>query len=272
MSRPAENPLPELEPGVRKLLTAPISRDNPLPVYAQIANAIRNLVQSGTLAPGTMLPSERVLCEEFRISRMTLRQAYDVLEREHILHCERGRGTLISPLRMRKQQQEMRSFSEEIRARGGTPRSHLISFQSLLPSGTVREQLSLPPGEKVYRIERIRFSDLTPLALEVVQIPCYLCPDLHLIDLAKESLYSVLEGRYRLSLARSFETISATSPSARDRNLLELPRRTALLIVERRTYTASGTPVELAVTSYRGDLYQAVVHSVRVPANTEARP
>jgi GntR family transcriptional regulator len=270
MSRPAVGP--ELEPGIRKLLTARIDRNDPLPVYAQIANAIRTLVNSGTFPPGTMLPPERVLCNEFRVSRMTLRQAYDVLEREHILHGQRGRGTQISPQRMRKQQQEMRSFSEEIRARGGTPRSRMLSFKSVDPSEPVRAELSVPDGEKVYRIERIRFCDATPLAVEVVQIPCYLCHDLQRVDLTKRSLYDVLEADYGLRLARSLETISAAPPSPRERKHLDLPRGVALLVIERKTYTANGTPVELAMTTYRGDLYQAVVHSVRPPAaRAEAR-
>lgn len=264
MSRPVAGLPVEMEQGLRRLLAAPVDRNHPLPVYVQIADAIRKLVHSGTLAPGTMLPPERVLCDEFQVSRMTLRQAYELLERDHILQRQRGRGTLIAPHRMRKQQQQMRSFSEEIRSRGGRPRSTLLSFQTIAPSDTLRDQLSLPVGEPVFRIERIRFSDATPLALEVVHIPCYLCRGLDRFDLARRSLYSVLESEFGLRLARSLETISAALPSSRDRRLLELRPGTALLVVDRRTYTASGTPVEAAATTYRGDLYQAVVHSVRV--------
>lgn len=271
MSRPVVQLSQELEPGVRKLLAARIERDGSLPVYAQIAAAIRELVSSGTLLPGTMLPPERVLCDEFGVSRMTLRQAYDVLERENILDSQRGRGTLISPQRMRKQQQEMRSFSEEIRSRGGTPRSRLLSFQTIEPALSVREDLSVPAGEKVFRIERLRLNDRTPLALEVVQIPFYLCPGLSRVDLTKRSLYAVLESDCGLRLSRSLETISATLPSPGERELLELPRRTALLVTERKTYTSNGTPVEVAVTKYRADLYQAVVHSVRAATKPKSR-
>ena len=263
MSRPVAGAPLELEQGLRRLLAAPVDRNHPLPVYAQIAEAIRKLVHSGTLPPGTMLPPERVLCDEFQVSRMTLRQAYELLERDHILQRQRGRGTLIAPHRMRKQQQQMRSFSEEIRARGGRPHSTLLSFQTVQPTDNLRDQFSLPEGEQVYRIERIRFSDATPLALEVVHIPCYLCRGLDGFDLARRSLYTVLETEFGLHLARSLESISAALPSSRDRKLLKLCPGTALLVVERKTYTASGTPVEAAVTTYRGDLYQAVVHSVR---------
>jgi GntR family transcriptional regulator len=199
---------------------------------------------------------------------MTLRQAYDLLEREHILHSQRGRGTLVSPPRMRKQQQEMRSFSEEIRARGGNPQSTVLSFRKMQPAAAVREQLSVPAGEEIYRIERIRLSDSTPVAIEIVQIPCYLCPDLQRFDLAQRSLYNVLEQEYAVRLARSLETISAATAGSRERNLLELPRGTAVLVIERKTFTTTGTPVECAVTTYRGDLYQAVVHSVRTATPT----
>lgn len=260
-----------MEPGIRKLMAARIDRDDSLPVYAQIANAIRGLVTSGTLAPGTMLPPERVLCDDFGVSRMTLRQAYDVLERENILNSQRGRGTSVSPQRMRKQQQEMRSFSEEVRASGATPSSKLVAFETIVPPLQVREDLSMPAGERAYRFERIRFSDKTPMAIEVVQIPCYLCPGLERVDLSKRSLYAVMESDYGLQLAHSLENISATLPSPRSRKLLELPRGAAVLTIERKTYTSTGTPAEVAVTTYRGDLYQAVVHSVRSRTKTEGQ-
>ena len=54
----------------------------PEPVYMQIAAAIRDLLRSGRIAPGAALPPEQLLARRFGVSRMTMRQANDVLERE----------------------------------------------------------------------------------------------------------------------------------------------------------------------------------------------
>src|SRR6516165_12267585 len=104
-----------------------IDKDARTPIYLQIAESIGSLLASGALPPGYVLPPERLLCEQFGISRMTLRQAMSLLDREGLIDSRRGIGTVVRPSRLRKQEQELRSFSEEIRERGGRPESRMIS-------------------------------------------------------------------------------------------------------------------------------------------------
>ena len=252
-----------LDESLNRLLTATVDRSSPTPMYAQIAASLRSMIQSGALPPGSLLPSEKQLCGALGVSRMTLRQAYDALSREELVQSQRGRGTQVLPPRMRKEQQSMRSFTEEIRSRGGKPRSEILRFEAVDPSLGSQQSLQLPGGEQVYRIERLRFSDATPLAIEKVEIPCFLCPRLEKFDLVRHSLYEILECEFNLKLGHSIETISASTPSRDERKLLQLPRGVVILRIERRSHTVNDTPVELATTSYRGDIYKAVVRSVR---------
>jgi GntR family transcriptional regulator len=85
-----------------KIVAIRIDKTSPTPVYAQIAEALRALLASGAAPVGTPLPPERVLCEQFSVSRMTLRQAYDILERDGLLESHRGRGTFVAPIKMQK--------------------------------------------------------------------------------------------------------------------------------------------------------------------------
>jgi GntR family transcriptional regulator len=234
-------------------------------MYLQVRDGLRKLCETGTVSPGTALPPERVLCEHLGISRMTLRQAYDLLEREGLIECQRGRGTFVSLRRIQKQQQEMRSFSEEMQARGARPSTRLISFTLMKPSSTANAFFGLPKNELVFEIQRLWLSDGTPLALETVQIPHALCPELKQYDLAKQSLYQVLEEDFGLELTHCVEEISAVPPTRKQKQLLGLPRSGAVLMVRRKTYTRQETPVELAVATYRGDLYTAIVYSSRKP-------
>jgi GntR family transcriptional regulator len=237
-------------------------------MYVQIAASLRSLVESGALPPGSLLPSEKQLCETFGVSRMTLRQAYDVLDREQLVRSQRGRGTQVLPPRIRKEQQQMRSFTEEIRSRGGNPRSQILRLETTDPSPASQQSLQLPAGQQVYRIERIRFNDTTPLAIEKVEIPCFLCPQLGRFDLMRHSLYEILESEFKLRLDHCVETISASGPNRKERELLQLPKGVAVLRIERKTLTVNDTLAELAVTTYRGDMYQAVVHSIRPPSRS----
>src|SRR6516225_10356625 len=120
-------------PTVTPFSSIRIDKDAPTPIYLQIAESIGSLLASGALPPGYILPPERVLCEQFCISRMTLRQAMSLLDREGLIDSRRGIGTVVRHNRLRKQEQELRSFSEEIRERGGRPTSRLISLGLVTP-------------------------------------------------------------------------------------------------------------------------------------------
>jgi GntR family transcriptional regulator len=240
-----------------------VDKSSPMPAYVQIAEAISALLRSGTLPAGTLLPPERVLSEQYEVSRMTLRQAMGVLEREGLIESHRGRGTFVAPQKIQKQQQEFRSFTEEIRRRGGKPESKLLSFKLVTPSAEALEFFGLRSASKVYEISRLRLMSGDPLAVEVAQIPEHLAPSLERFDLVNNSLYQLLEGPYGLRLESSIEEISAELPSKKHRELLRLPAKAAVLVVHRKTFTDTGTPLELGQSTFRGDRYSAIVHSVR---------
>jgi GntR family transcriptional regulator len=233
------------------------------PVYLQIAAAVRQLLRTGRVAPGTAFPPEQVLAKRFGVSRMTMRQANDVLEREGLIERQRGRGTFAVQNRLVKQEQETRSFSEEIRRRGGVPSSRLVSFKTVGAPAVVAAEFGIASGDPIYVIDRVRLADGVPIALESIQIPVSRCPNLERFNIVDHSLYQIFEENYGIELARSEEEISAIAPNKNHRKMLELPRNAAVLLVKRKTFTGDGKLFELATDAYRGDLYVAIVQSTR---------
>jgi len=240
-----------------------VDKDASTPIYRQIAEAVGALLASGVLPPGYVLPPERVLCAQFGISHMTLRQAMSLLDREGLISSRRGVGTVVTRSRLAKQQQEALSFSEEIRACGGRPKSRLISLDLAIPAPSVRDFFELPQQQKVYEIQRLRLKDGEPLALEVARLPERLCPGLERFDLARSSLYEILEQSYGIRMETCDEEISAEIPNPHQRKLLSLPARTAVLVINRKVFMEDGRPLELTRAVYRGDRYTSVVHSIR---------
>ncbi len=103
---------------IETLISLCIDKNSPMPVHFQIAEGIRTLVREKTLPPGTSFPPERVICERIGVSKMTLRHAYGLLERDGIIESRRGVGTVVREQRADKKLPEMRSFTEEMAARG----------------------------------------------------------------------------------------------------------------------------------------------------------
>jgi len=240
-----------------------LDRRSPIPVYIQISDAIRAKIQSGKLFPDSVLPPSEQICGELGITRMTLRQAYTVLAREGLLDSQRGRGTFVRRSKMERTLGQMVGFSEEMRACGKKPSSKMLSYERTDPSEPAREFLGQGP---VYRIERLRLADAIPMAIEEVEIPVRLCPDLQDFDLTKKSLYQVLDEVYRVRFAHCDQIVSATLPNGRQRKLLDIGAKVALLNVTRRSFTKSDEAVSYGITQYRGDLYTASVHGERSPA------
>ena len=70
-----------------------INTESMIPIYEQIMEAIRRQIVSGQLKENDALPSVRALSKELRISALTVKKAYDVLEEEGLTATVHGKGT-----------------------------------------------------------------------------------------------------------------------------------------------------------------------------------
>jgi GntR family transcriptional regulator len=73
-----------------------ITAGSDLPIYRQIMRQLTDAIAGGRLRPGDKLTSQRELAEQLVISPLTVKKAYDELERERLIRTERGRGTFVT--------------------------------------------------------------------------------------------------------------------------------------------------------------------------------
>jgi GntR family transcriptional regulator len=74
----------------------PVSAAAPGPLYQQIVDGIKREVLANRLSPGSALPSYRVLAEQLLVSLITVKRAYEELEREGITYSRQGLGTFVA--------------------------------------------------------------------------------------------------------------------------------------------------------------------------------
>jgi GntR family transcriptional regulator len=92
-----------------------------VPIYLQIADAVRAAVAAGVYRPGESLPSLRAMAIQVHVNPNTVQRAYDALEREGLIYSQRGRGLFVAE-RGTASAQSMagdgvrRAFDEAIRA------------------------------------------------------------------------------------------------------------------------------------------------------------
>ena len=73
-----------------------VNAGDELPIYRQIMRQITDAIAGGRLRPGERLPSHRDLAEQLVIAPLTVKKAYDELEREGLILMQHGRGTFVS--------------------------------------------------------------------------------------------------------------------------------------------------------------------------------
>lgn len=69
-----------------------------VPIYVQLTDQIKHKIATGTLEPGTQLPTVRQLAADLRVNFNTIARVYRALDEEGLISTQHGRGTFILEL------------------------------------------------------------------------------------------------------------------------------------------------------------------------------
>ncbi len=90
-----------------------ISNSSDKPIYEQITSQIKQMIISGELEGGSLLPSMRMLAKELRISVITTKRAYEDLERDGFIYTVVGKGSFIAEKNLEFVREEQLRIVEE---------------------------------------------------------------------------------------------------------------------------------------------------------------
>lgn len=234
-----------------------LERSNPLPLYYQLKEVLKQQIRAGHLAPHTAIPSEPELVAQYHVSRATVRQALTELVHEGLLYRQHGRGTFVCEPRVQQQTiSELTSFTEELRRRGKTPGGTLIVSELVRGSQFVREQLRLTDEEQVVRLERVRTADGTPIAFEIDYLPYPRSASVYqrAKEVADGSLYQLMasEGLLPYIVEQSFK---GGTTDEREAEFLRVAVGTPGLRMGCTTFDETGSPIEFTEALYPVGLY-----------------
>ncbi len=233
-----------------------LRRDSPEPLYVQLKAKLLEEITAGRYHLHQRLPSEREFSERFQVSRMTVRQALLELARDGVIYTRIGKGTFVAEPKIDQPLRAVTSFSQDVQARGSKPASRVLEARVVAATPDIAAALRLLPNDDVILLSRLRLADHTPLAIETAYLPFHLLPKLLRHNFAVESLYSVLEHEYKITLTQAEQHIEAALASPREMDLLKLSHPAAVLHIHRLTLASDGVPVEYVFSTYRGDRYK----------------
>ncbi|MEV6813918.1 GntR family transcriptional regulator [Micromonospora sp. NPDC051296] len=232
----------------------PLDRNLPLPLWAQLYEDLVRRLEARAF--GEVFPGEHQLANEYDVSRQTVREALRRLRQAGILSSGRGRRTDVRAARIEQPLGALYSLFAEVQARGMRQRSEVIARRSCRDS-TVADRLGVDVDTEFVYLERLRYADEQPLALDRAWLLASLARPLLEADLRETGVYAELARFSGVRIAEGQERIYAVAPTTIQRRRLGLGRGAALLAIE-RIGRVHGDPVEWRETLVRGDRFSVV--------------
>lgn len=231
-----------------------IDRNNPLPLYHQLYNALHRVLVENKLEQGSFFATESLLQAETKMSRSTIRKALEELVRQKYLIRITGKGTFVSITVPKKDivLPELKSMTQEFNERGMKPGSIVLQAKIQKPSEEVAKKLNILDSEDVLFIERIRTGNGIP----ILYLRGYIPKNIGLGNISDipNSLYQLIEDCGR-TIKTAKQIISATNIPPHIAKLLGVQKLTAGLTIERLTFDSNQVPVIYEEGIFRADLY-----------------
>jgi len=241
-----------------------IDKEVPIPYHYQLRELLRDEIAAGRWQVGERLPSERELCETFNLSRTTVREAIEALVNEGLLRREKGRGTFVAePKILESLLQTPIGFTDSMLEQGYHVETKVLRMEVVSAPSTIGRELRLRSDESVIVIDRLRFILNEPILLVTSYVPQKICPSLINEDLTHNSLYQLLQGKYRLKIARAKRFMEAVSANELEAKLLHIEAGSPLMLIESTAYLKDGTPLEFFKARHRGDRTRFLVESFK---------
>lgn len=226
---------------------------DPIPLYRRIYHDLRAKIEAGEYRPGDRLPSESALSRSYNVSRITSRQALDLLCTEGLLIRRQGMGSFVATSRVNQPLFRLTDFVEDMAQAGLHAESRVLRFETEPVLPALALVLGLAPDSTVFRLDRLRLANGSPIALDWTWLPPQFGKLLAGEDLAATTIYRILESEYGIPIVSGEYTIEACSAHEDQARRLDIGVGDPLLLFGRTSFTSDGKAVYHQKRFYRAD-------------------
>lgn len=235
-----------------------MDKTNKIPLYLQLMDEIVTQINRGDYLEYDRLPSERELCDIYNLSRITVRQALQELERESYIYKEHGKGTFVAPKSFDQPLVNLYSFTEEMKKAGKKPTTKVLSFEKMAVDERLAAKMALNAYDEVFKITRLRLANDEPLMYETSFLPFKLFQNLTKEMLTERPMYNIFSDDYGIRVTRATERFSATTIRHKEAQYLQVLENQPAMLVKRYAYNRD-TVIEYTISVARGDKFNYTV-------------
>lgn len=217
-----------------------------------IKSAIRERIDRGEYTSGGRLPSERQLCQEFDIARVTLHEILLQLETDGLIYREDRRGWFVSTARFVYNPQSRGHFELTAIEQRRVPSTAVIDTSIVVPPPIVRDLLGLGPTDTLARIRRVR--SINDRAVLYVEHYCFpdVFPGLFDHDLSK-SMTELYRDVYDFHYGRMKYRIMPTAVSGDAAGYLRVSNGSPAILVTRVNHAIDDSVRDCDLEYWRHD-------------------
>lgn len=234
-------------------------------LFIQLKEMILQWIDTGELKPNDKLPSERVLSENYNVSRVTVRYALNELVQMGAITKCHGKGYFVAPPRkIEYRLDSLMGFIEEFAIKKMKCETSCLRQEFINPTEEVQAAFGMKNNEKVFLLSRLIVVEGEPLAIDYSYLPINVASLLDGINLDNSILYRIFEkNNYKLTTADQW--ISAEMPTAYEARMLGKKASAPVLVIYRKSRVEGDAVLDYSRTIYRADRYQYFVSLKRYP-------
>jgi GntR family transcriptional regulator len=225
--------------------------DSHVPKYAQIADIFRQRIARGIWRQGLRLPTNEELAAEFHVSRVTVRQAVDLLARDGIIEARQGLGTFVTGMLKQDRWLKVETTLSDLAEVYRDTSPEIINISESRTDAPLLPEDGKPAAHYVF-MRRVHSRDKRPYCV----ISIYLDEKIFRKSakrFRKETVIPILKDMRNPSVHNARQTLTIGTADLEVARLLQVPLNSPVADVRRVFTTADRTVIYLGEVTYRGD-------------------
>jgi GntR family transcriptional regulator len=249
------------------------------PMYQQIAEKLRDRIETGELAPGAQLPTELELRDQYSSSRNTIRDAIKRLASQGLVETRPGQGTFVTPRidpfvttltgPPSKGGDSSAAYLSEVNESNRQPSVTLPRVEIQVPSADVTRRLRVPPTTQVVSRHESRHIDGIPWSLQTSFYPMdFITKGATRLLMAEdigEGAVHYLADTIGIRQVGYTDWITARVPNKNEQSFFGLADDATVFEIFRTGFDQTGTPLRVTVMVWPADRNQFIVNVGEVP-------
>jgi len=215
-----------------------------LSLHRQVFLVLRDRIVSGALPAGSPLPTEEALCEQFGVSRITVRRALADLTAQGLVERRHGVGSFVQAGSRTQRARASLDFVEDVRRRHAETRVTVLGLERVAPPQDIAAFLGVDAAtDKAVHVRRLRRLEGEPVMLTEAWVPLDLGRRVTAAALRRQALYEIVQAQ-GVSLGRVVQEITAVAASPQQALHLATEPGAPLLQLVRLMHGRDARPIE----------------------------